>query len=380
MVAIEFTELDARTVARPGWRFDRVVLAGRGVPSGTLELHPHLNVVVLADDDAVGPTVERLRRLLHDGGPGEHVELTDAHGDAQVVFRPVGGRPRLIDIAAAAERSLDELAALSRIDDAVCTPLERALVARLCQLDQRVLWRAAEHLAACRAELASTAPGATGDGDVLALTAATRGAPIDLRPAPRRGFLRRRRAEPGMAPDLAVALTDAQEAWQRAIGDSDVELDVEEAMAQRLRIGIAAQLLDRLAALGAVSADPDERDAMAERSGRAGRTPQADGEPDAAGPTRSAGGSPGAARDVDAVVDAVCALVPLRRNAPGPHVVAVPGDTDRELASLLLDNLAGVGVERQLIVVTADGTVEDWARLESHARRAGLLHLGPSTD
>ena len=77
--------------------------------------------------------------------------------------------------------------------------------------------------------------------------------------------------------------------------------------------------------------------------------------------------------DPEEAVRAVCQLVPVSSDQAGPHIVAVPGSIDHDVAMLLLERLPSLGLDRQVILVTADESVVDWARLEGYARRVTLV-------
>lgn len=335
MVAIQCNALESDSTAAAAWRLDRVSFASDERPVVSLEFHPRLNVVVV-DEGRAGPTVERLRRALGEGEDGTHVEFTLTAGPALVAFRPVGGRHRLIDISRAEERPLTLLGELAEAEPAPEQADGRAIVAALSPLEQHALWAAADQVLALRAELAG------GDRTVVALPGGEGPATptIDLRRHQRRGLLRRwSRAATPPGDDVAAQLAAAERTWQALAGT----IDADTAMPYRDRSEAAARVLVRLGALAAVSTADSA--------------------------------AAGAAGDADAAIDAVCALVPLRRPSGGPHIVEVPGPATGELITLLLDHLATLSDDRQIVVVTSDEQVVDWARLEHHARRAALLRL-----
>lgn len=328
-----------------GWRLDRVSFAGRGAAMA-LDFHPNLNVVV-TDAGAVASVVRRLAGVLHDG-EGTHVELSVADDSSSgwlplVVFRPVGARHRLVELTSGREQPLDALATLG--PSAVALDAAEAVetsvlesVRELSRLDQGELWDAAERVVALRATLASCGDGEGGlylDPGAGVLEAGRSGA--------RRGLLRRRgRVELPVSRSVHEALGAADQRWRMLAGP----LSPEAALCHRDRAEVAQRLLARIGALAAVG---------------------------------SVGDLALAPVDPADAVRATCALVPERRDDAGPHIVAVPGALEDDLASLLLDHLATLTDARQIVVVTSDETVVDWARLESHARRAALL-FHPSTD
>jgi hypothetical protein len=247
------------------------------------------------------------------------------------MFRPVAGRQRLIDVQRAEELPLTELYAL--IGGSPSPEIEdgRAIVDTLSRTDQFALWEAADRLLQARRDVDEGGP-------VVSVGAAGAGPALDLRP--KRGLLRRRpRNTPAAPTDRRGVLDDAERAWSAIAGGVPVDV----AMRLKERCEAAARLAVRVGALATVSRRDD------------GLVPPPDRE---------------------ALLDAVEQLVPLRGGDGGPHIVAVPGSADPELASLLLDSLVLIN-ERQLIVVTADQQVIDWAKLEHHANRAALVPCGP---
>ena len=350
-----------------GWFLERVSVDSPGTIQ-SLEFHPRLNVVVTSAAQ-VAETVERLSQILHAPTEGVHVEFSMHGGPSFVLFRPVGARSRLIDIEAQQERRLDMLAgfvAPSRPptvaeptqegpssepaesgsgsgDAATVAPETGAVegplpahqvVASLAPVDQAVLWQAGERLLAARNP--STPRQAPSNGSRSAAGAA---APAN---SPRRGLLRRRPKGTG-SPSLSQILVEAEQHWRLYAG----QIDLDAALCQRTRVEVASRLLVRMGALATVS----------HHGAEAAQKP---------------------APKVADVLGVVCALVPARETYAGPHVAAVPGDADPELASLLLDQLGNLDTDRQLIVVTSAERVIDWARLESHARRAALLSFDPA--
>ncbi|MEZ5262245.1 MAG: hypothetical protein R2755_10835 [Acidimicrobiales bacterium] len=346
MVAIEFTALDPDSTATAAWRIDRVSFTTADRPAASLELHPRLNVVVV-DEDRVDDIAAKLRTALSHGADGTHVEFTLTDGPSLVAFRPIGGRHRLIDIASAEERPLDLLEELAGAGDGLDAGGDgdgdgdvRAVVAALSRLDQQALWTAAGRVLTLRTEAGADADGASlPDGE--------RPTTIDLRAQPKRRLLRRwaKASAPG-TDDLHAQLAAATRAWHDLAGPIEPEV----ALRQRDRSEAAARVLVRMGALAAVSAETE--------------------------PSSGVSVVPGGSGD-GAAIDAVCALVPVRRPGGGPHIVPIPATAaaEGELTTLLLDHLAALSGDRQIVVVTGDESVIDWARLEHHARRAALLRL-----
>ncbi|MFN0026789.1 MAG: hypothetical protein ACKV2O_06325 [Acidimicrobiales bacterium] len=321
-----------------GWRLDRVSLPA-AVESRdavlVMAFHPRLTVLQTPEIQA---TAERLAGVFQGPGNGVHVEFTLRDGRSYVLFRPKGARHRLIDIEARQERPVQEtlpvLAPLTRPGRSTSGGAGEAVVDQLCRVDQVVLWTAAQRLQAARANVRRELGPETADAP----------APPMLAPAPHRAWFRRKpkpltpSSERGPVDELSMA----DQYWRLFAG----EIEVAAAMAQRARIEAAAGLLIRLGAFAAVGRDPDA------------------GEPPAPAPLEPAD-----------VPTAVCALVPENNDAAGPHLVTIPGDAEPDPASMVLEQLSNLGLDRQLIVVTSAETIIEWARLESHVRRASLLQL-----
>ena len=334
MVAIQSAPVPHGGIASPeaGWRLERVCFAVSGDPAAaplSFEFDRGLNVVVVGSDD-VAAMVQRLQGALHHGEVGTHVEFATDGAAPQVVFRPSGGRHRLIDVEAGTERALDSLAELhDPSTDSSPSPQVLELVEQLCRLDQRALWTAAEAVLRTRAD--------PGNGPAEGVDPVT----VRSSESPRRRLLGRwHRSVDHTPPSRSRAATDAEGAWRLLAGPTDVD----DALCQMDRVEAASRLSSRLGALAAVSQ----------------------------GLTDVPAGTPRTAE----LVMAACALVPMRGLAAGPHVVRVPGPADAELASFLLDSLAALSVERQIVAVTSDDAVIEWAELESHARRARLVRAG----
>ncbi len=341
-----------------GWRLDRVSLPNPhdGAAAGpVLEFHPRLTVIFTGRAPLVA---DHLATVLHQAGSGVHVEFTLSTGVSFVLFRPLGARHRLVDINAGQERSLPEtlqtMAPLTRPgradhSDETVDPNETAqhVVGQLSRIDQVVLWTAADRLLAARAAApAPSFPNASHAPTPPALAPAPDLAPgADRSPVPpsisRRRLFQRRRDVPPTEHDGGVAreLAEADRYWRLFAGD----IDVAAALRQRPRIEAASGLRARLGALATV-----------------GRAPEA-GEPHQA------------SLDPLDVPTLVCAVVPEQDHEAGPHLLTVPGDAGPDAASMLLEQLANAGLDRQLVIVTSAEVIADWARLESHVRRATLV-------
>ena len=331
MVAIEAAHVARRGAARPGgrgWRMLRL--------SGPLsvELHPALSVIAV-DSAAVASTVELLQGALHRGGDGIHVELRSDDGENLVAFRPHHARHRIIDIDHGIERPGTVLDALSdpgghrAADEAT-----NAVVARLCRVDQPALWDAARRVMEARRlsaepmERIMDLRGSSGSSEMI---------------EPSRRPWRRRRTRPDVLStaldangDRGQLLAAAEASWRLLAGP----IDVVAALCQHHRVDAACSVASRLEAMATMSP--------------AAQAPE-----------------PILADRAD-IIDAACALVPDSDPQGGPHIVAVPGRVDAELTSLLLDSLATLSRDRQIIVVTADAAVVDWGRLEEHTGRASV--------
>ena len=334
MVAIESTtfEIPDEPAPRLGWRLRQVSFAAQQ-PQCTLEFEPGVNVLVTTPA-GVHDTVWLLKQALH-GGDGVHAEFLTADGQAYVVFRPVGAHHRLIELETGAELPMHALDVL-----AVDTPTEPdaleaevELIHRLSLIDQEALWEMAdrlmhggpEHVEFRHAEIGTPAPRPVmPTADPSAEEA-------------RRGLLRRRSRAHTPTVDPTKILTDTASLWWWLAG----RVDVPTVIAQRDRIETAAQLPGRLGALSAVGQAQHPRHT--------------------------------AAVDPADAIRAVCQLVPAGTEPAGPHIVTVPGSIDRDLALLLLERLPSLDLNRQIILVTADEAVVDWARLEGYARRVTLV-------
>ena len=334
MVAIERTSIGAQSPGAnaTGWRLERVSLAAQE-PTRTLEFQPDLNVV-LSSAGSVDTVVGRLRAVLN-GGDGTHVEFAVDDGPSFVLFRPFGARHRLIELESGQEHPLATLAAFEfdqGASDLAALYADADTVRHLCRLDQTTLWDLAERALAERSAAgAPMEPGERTDHGGASTDAESQ--PSGLR------RLLRRKPRPTTDPGTTEATGEAASAeatWWQLAGP----VDVDTALCHRARIEAAAGLQGRIGAMAAV------------------------GSPDSGGVSSV---------DPIEIVRAVCALVPRSRPAGGPHVVAAPATIDHELLTFVLDYLAGLSGGRQVVIVTDDDAVADWARLESHARRTALL-------
>jgi len=337
MVAIETPSSASAQAPAPHvhWRLERVSFAAQEPPR-TFEFQAGLNIV-LTGAGQVEATVACLRSVLH-GGDGTHVELSLVDGPSLVLFRPFGARHRLIELESGTEHplaALDAFAIEGPSGDLASLHDEADVVRHLSRIDQTALWALADRVLVDRA-------GSGGAPTITVTTEAPAGDGAD-RSGGGGGLLGRLRRRPRPATELTNAQGEsADQAWWQLAGP----VDVDTALCHRARVEAAAGLQGRLGAIAAVGS----ADATAEQS-----------------------------VDPAEIVRAVCALVPRSRPLGGPHVVAVPSVIDKELLSFVLDYLAGLNGAVQVIAVTADEAVTDWARLESHARRTAVLTFDADT-
>jgi len=152
-------------------RLERLVV-GSGGRTLTTELHPHLTVIAAHDAGSREALVGELLDALAGARPGVHLEL-ELGGRDLAVFRPAGGRHRVIDTGSVADVTADHLGPDGEIDLFAALGVDRALarrtmrlgrddlvpeqesdewVARLAAADQEAVWdtamrcRAAEQL------------------------------------------------------------------------------------------------------------------------------------------------------------------------------------------------------------------------------------------
>lgn len=300
------------------WQLQRVV-CDTETSTFTVELHAHLTVV-RTTAAAIDVLVTLLDEAVRRDRPGVHVELTDSRGRALVAFRPHGGKPRYVDVEAAAELTRDEFDQATSIGPVVPVgdDADVRLVMQLAGIDQVALWDTATALAA--AAPVNPQPPTT---------------PEQGRPE-RKGLLRRRARS---APDRPAARDqEALQRWKSLVG----EVDVRAALRRRAAVESFVRLRARLGALAALGAE----------------------------------GSSGGPYDDRVVAGAVCRLVPTDGPGAGPHVVALrQPELDGQATSLLLDTLAWLSAQRQIVVVSAEDSVAEWVRLESHGRKAALVEV-----
>jgi hypothetical protein len=158
-------------------RLERFVIEA-GDDTFTLDLHPRLTVV--AGMGAVERTslVGELLGALGGGRAGVHLEIEERSGRHLAVFRPSGGRHRVIDVERAADVTAERAGAAGSVDLLAHLGLDAASVRRtmcfgtgdlgsssdrgravqvLAGLDQRRVWAAAEALRVADDELSSEA-------------------------------------------------------------------------------------------------------------------------------------------------------------------------------------------------------------------------------
>jgi hypothetical protein len=173
-------------------RLQRLVLhAGTADQAFTLDLHPRMTVISGAGRLERDGLVNEVLGALGSSRPGVHLELTDDGGRSLAVFRPAGARHRVIDI----DRGLDVTAqfeAGGEIDllAAAGIPADQMrrllcltgsdlgseanhdeIVRRLARLDQDALWDAAAALRDVEAELtnSTTEASAPVDAELVSL-------------------------------------------------------------------------------------------------------------------------------------------------------------------------------------------------------------------
>src|SRR4051794_35907545 len=211
-------------------RLRRLVVDQPGLQLVT-DVHPNLTVVVVPTGQ-----VERVQRLLSGGvrgaEPGVPVELTDGQGRNLLLFRPHGGRSRVIDLDTQLE-ALPPVLAPTSVDDRwtptipePCSVPAAEVVMRLSAVHQPSLWEAAARLAEVLDRDPTDVEGGPDGRDVVA----------DRRGARRRG--RRtglgRRVHRNRDPRQDATAGAALVAWRTVAGD--IPLDA----ALRLRGAIEA--------------------------------------------------------------------------------------------------------------------------------------------
>ena len=318
-------------------RLRRLVVDQPGLQLVT-DVHPNLTVVVVPSGQ-----VERAQRLLSAalGGaePGVHVELTDGLGRNLLLFRPHGGRSRVLDLDTQLEALPPVLARTSTEDrwtptiPEPCGMPAAEVVLQLSAVHQATLWDAAARLVEALdrdpAEAERAPEGRDGTPD-------RRGA---RRRARRTGLGRRAHRGRDVRPDASADAALA--AWRAVAGD--VSLDA--ALGLRGAIEACAVARSRTVALAAVSPRPSATD-----------VPGASHVPAEPAPV--------------AVVAEVLATV-FREPVDTPQTLILPPCSGAGAGiQLLLDVLPDLLGARQVLVVTCDGDVADWGRLEALAGRA----------
>jgi hypothetical protein len=320
---------------------------------------------------------------LFDSEPGVHAELSDGQGRNLLLFRPHGGRRRVIDLDTQLEalpprfddgNHLDELLgsdpvtagpALAAFATApIPLPAAQAVIS-LSAVDQVELWRDAERLVDAQrhanepraadalpsdpdASPVATAAGSTGADDGRPLEGARPGPVTKARGGARKHRRRSRLARSHRAArgrlNAPGALDGAQAAWRAVAG----EVPVEQACALRPAIEVCAGARSRTVALAAVSSAP------------LGPNPADDG------PETEPVGGPVVLK---VVADVLAAVLDDSANLP-QALVLPPPHADPAGLQLLLDVLPDLLTDRQVIAITSDPDVADWAGLEAHAGQA----------
>jgi len=146
--------------------FERIVIEA-GSSSFTLPLHPRLTVIAGVGQIERDSIVGELIGALGSSRSGVHAELVDDNGRHLAVFRPEGGRHRVVDIETAKDVSAEFTDATGRIDllghhgvalrearrkmrfgtaDLASGTQGSSMVRQLADVDQTKLWTAAEAL------------------------------------------------------------------------------------------------------------------------------------------------------------------------------------------------------------------------------------------
>jgi hypothetical protein len=147
-------------------RYERLALEADGLSIG-LDFHPRLTVFTgIGRPERAALAAELLDALRHNR-PGVHLEIVDDAGHHLAIFRPEGGKARVIDVDQATDRTAEFLDERGEIDLLGATGLDLAatrgklllrpadvhaaqhgdeVVGRLAAADQSQLWVAAERL------------------------------------------------------------------------------------------------------------------------------------------------------------------------------------------------------------------------------------------
>lgn len=173
-------------------RLNRLVIEA-GKDSVSLALHPRLTVIAGVDDQVRAGLCEELIGALGSQRSGVHLELTDDSGRNLAVFRPARGTHRVVDPSDGSDRSDDFRTPEGRIDllayhgiarnratDVLhldreklhAGPSSDELVAKLADVDQSLLWSAANRVQITDEELQSLntdLDGADEDADVVSM-------------------------------------------------------------------------------------------------------------------------------------------------------------------------------------------------------------------
>jgi hypothetical protein len=304
-------------------RYRRLVVDQDGLHLA-VDVHPTLTVVI-----APGELVDRLAATLEGAvtgqEPGMHAELVDAEGRELVVFRPHGGRARVLDVARQAEVPPTDLSPLRSPAPGPGVP-PGDTVRRLSAVDQTQLWGCAESLAC-----AQEAKG----GDSTAAPEVNGGSAPRRPRAGRLGFGRRPRRESAPTGGGATDVDGQLQRWRSLAG----EVPVGEAVALRPVIEACAGARHRSSTPAAQS---------------------------------TAGDLPVPRAAVDRVATSVAGLLDRPSQAPQVMVLPPPGLEGADLR-LLLALLPEAVAGRQVIVVSASDEVAGWGHAEADAEHATVV-------
>jgi hypothetical protein len=294
-----------------------------------IEVHPRLTIVAVPND-LVARTARTLTSALTSDEPGVHCELTDPDGRNLLLFRPHGGRSRVIDLDTQGE--VDPLALppmeAQAAEDNGAVPTAAEVVRRLSGLDQAPLWTAAARLSAASRQgaqvLQEVESKATSSGHRF--------------PFGRKGRERKSGRTNKTVSDALAVLEQAGERWRSIAGDIPLHV----ALALRPGIEACADARGRTAALATMAAGRDDH--LSEQA-------------------------------LESTVEVVAAL--LARDPNLPEVLVLPPPNVGRLGlQLMLDVMPGLLVGRQVMMVTTSVDIVDWGRLESHADRASVTIFG----
>ena len=157
--------------------YERLVIEA-GDNTFTLELHPRLTVIAGVGRLEREGLVSELVGALSSSRPGVHLELVEDSGRHLAVFRPHGGRHRVVDVEQGLDISSHFVAADGTIDllaragldprsarrflrmnasDLTTSSQSDQLIRDLAAVDQAALWSAADHVTICDDQLQAEA-------------------------------------------------------------------------------------------------------------------------------------------------------------------------------------------------------------------------------